>query len=427
MSDAIMSVDGLGKRYRIGCRRQASGMLREHLANAAQIAASGFGRLLRGGSTSLGVEHFWALKGVSFEVKRGEVVGIIGRNGAGKSTLLKLLSRITEPTTGRAVLRGRVGSLLEVGTGFHPELTGRENIYLSGAILGMRKSEIDAKFSDIVAFSGVERFLDTPIKRYSSGMNVRLGFAVAAHLDPEILLIDEVLAVGDVEFQKRCLGKMEEVARRGRTVLFVSHNMAAVQALCTRAVLVDGGLLAYSGATADVIGRYVQGSAESAMSANLANLKGHTAEGPIRFGSFRVLNAQGVPVNSCQSGQTVLLEIKYSSSEPLLNKACMVSLSIRKPLGDDLFACNTSVAGQALGAFPSEGTLLCRIDRWPLSPGSYIVSLRSFVNGQVSDFIDGAATIHVADGDFFGTGRLPSAHRSPVLINHSWSVQGVQR
>src|SRR5467141_1326859 len=243
MSDAIISVENLGKRYSL---RHQTGerytALRDVIANKVKSLFRSNGKSqFSGFSSQLSKEDFWALRHVSFEVQQGEVVGIIGRNGAGKSTLLKILSRITDPTEGRVRIRGRVASLLEVGTGFHPELTGRENIYLNGAILGMSRAEIRAKFDEIVSFAEVEKFLDTPVKRYSSGMYVRLAFAVAAHLEPEILIVDEVLAVGDSQFQKKCLGKMSDVAGGGRTVLFVSHNIGAVRKLCSRTILLDSG------------------------------------------------------------------------------------------------------------------------------------------------------------------------------------------
>src|SRR5882724_1962350 len=239
----IIKVQQLGKTYEIGTRKPAYGTLRDTIAAAVRAPI----KRLRGYVRP--AETIWALKDVSFEVMPGEVVGIIGRNGAGKSTLLKVLARITEPTTGRAELYGRVASLLEVGTGFHPELTGRENVYLNGAILGMSKAEIDRKFDEIVAFAELEKFLDTPVKRYSSGMYMRLAFAVASHLEPEILLVDEVLAVGDAAFQKKCLGKMEEVAKEGRTVLFVSHNMTAIRSLCRRVFWLDNGEIVETGET----------------------------------------------------------------------------------------------------------------------------------------------------------------------------------
>jgi lipopolysaccharide transport system ATP-binding protein len=245
MSDVVIRANGLGKRYLIGheSERERYVALRDVIARGARNLVRSAGDMMRGRQIIVGdeIEEFWALKDIDFEIRRGDVVGIIGRNGAGKSTLLKVLSRITEPTVGRVEIRGRIASLLEVGTGFHPELTGRENIFLNGAILGMARAEIRRKFDEIVAFAEVEKFLDTPVKRYSSGMYVRLAFAVAAHLEPEILIVDEVLAVGDAEFQKKCLGKMKDVAGGGRTVLFVSHNMGAVERLCSRGMLLEGG------------------------------------------------------------------------------------------------------------------------------------------------------------------------------------------
>ena len=261
--DVVIRAEGLGKKYVIGhaAERERYVALRDVLARSVR----NFGRttmdLLRGRPMVVGdeLEEFWALRDVNFEIRRGDVVGVIGRNGAGKSTLLKILSRITEPTEGRVTIKGRVASLLEVGTGFHPELTGRENIYLNGAILGMTHAEIRRKFDEIVAFAEVERFLDTPVKRFSSGMYVRLAFAVAAHLEPEILVVDEVLAVGDAEFQKKCLGKIGEVAGHGRTVLFVSHNMSSVQGLCSRGLLLDRGALVFDGATNETVATYLEG------------------------------------------------------------------------------------------------------------------------------------------------------------------------
>jgi lipopolysaccharide transport system ATP-binding protein len=267
-SEVVIRSEGLGKKYVIGHRRQASGY--RTLRETAVIGAKGFWRKTKTLATGSAIvagdtfEDFWALRDVSFDINRGESVGIIGRNGAGKSTLLKIFSRITEPSAGRVTIKGRVASLLEVGTGFHPELTGRENIYLNGTILGMTRKEIRRKFDEIAAFAEVEKFLDTPVKRYSSGMYVRLAFAVAAHLEPEILVVDEVLAVGDAAFQKKCLGKMGDVARAGRTVLFVSHNMGAVAQLCSKAILLEGGeVSAYSKNVSQVIGQYLSGGAES--------------------------------------------------------------------------------------------------------------------------------------------------------------------
>jgi lipopolysaccharide transport system ATP-binding protein len=258
MSDAIIKVENVGKCYRLHHEKQERyTTLRDVMTRKAKGL---FKPSIKSSQPSSSDEDFWALKDLNFEIKQGEVVGIIGRNGAGKSTLLKILSRITEPTTGRITLRGRVASLLEVGTGFHPELTGRENIFLNGAILGMRKDEIKSKFDEIVAFAEVEKFLDTPVKRYSSGMYVRLAFAVAAHLEPEILVVDEVLAVGDAEFQKKCLGKMKEVSVSGRTILLVSHNMAATQSICKRTIFLERGTVGYDGIAAEGVRKYLEAS-----------------------------------------------------------------------------------------------------------------------------------------------------------------------
>src|SRR5829696_8295834 len=259
MSEVAIRVEGVGKKYRLGARREGYKTLRDALAGAAKAPA----RVVRGlaGRNGNGADSrndFWALRDVSFELARGEVLGVIGSNGAGKSTLLKILSRITHPTTGDIEIHGRVGSLLEVGTGFHPELSGRENIYLNGAILGMPRAEVRRKFDEIVDFAGVEQFLDTPVKRYSSGMYVRLAFAVAAHLEPEILVVDEVLAVGDASFQRKCLDKMKDVGEHGRTVLFVSHNMPAITRLCDRTILLDEGRILKDGPSHQVVGTYLR-------------------------------------------------------------------------------------------------------------------------------------------------------------------------
>lgn len=253
MSEVAIRVQGLGKRYRIGARQAGGRTLREAITDVLVAPVRGVAGLLRRPSEA---ELIWALQDIDFSLQTGEVLGVIGRNGAGKSTLLKVLSRITEPTCGRVEVRGRIGSLLEVGTGFHPELTGRENIFLNGSVLGMKQREIRRKFDEIVAFSGVETFIDTPVKRYSSGMYVRLAFAVAAHMEPEILLVDEVLAVGDLAFQRKCLGKMDDVARQGRTVLFVSHNLGTIRTLCTRAILLANGRLALDGEVHEVVDAY---------------------------------------------------------------------------------------------------------------------------------------------------------------------------
>jgi len=306
VTEPVLSIERLGKRYRLRHRTDEAPYttLRDTIAGAVTAPfrwASG------AGAAAASIDDFWALRDVSFNVGAGEVVGIIGRNGAGKSTLLKILSRITEPTTGRVTLRGRVASLLEVGTGFHPELTGRENIFLNGAILGMTRQEIRRNFDSIVSFAEVERFLDTPVKRYSSGMYVRLAFAVAAHLEPDILVIDEVLAVGDAEFQKKSLGKMHDVSRGGRTVLFVSHNMAAVQALCTRAIWLDRGVVAAEGATQAVIGKYLQG----------ARPVDEVVDRPRMLGESIELRRFSVTPNPVASGGAIELSMTIGATAPV--------------------------------------------------------------------------------------------------------------
>ena len=297
MSDVAIRVEGLGKRYRIGRRTAPYRSLRESLTNAAMAPW----RRLRHGfhrtDGASGDDTIWALKDVSLEVRRGEVVGVIGRNGAGKSTLLKVLSRITEPTEGRVELNGRVGSLLEVGTGFHLELTGRENIFLNGAILGMRRAEILRKFDEIVAFAEIDKFLDTPVKHYSSGMYVRLAFAVAAHLEPEILLVDEVLAVGDAAFQKKCLGKMELVAAEGRTVLFVSHSMASVARLCPRTLLLQTGTVCVDGPSKHALARYLSDGAHSPASRVWTDVSSAPGGPVVRIVAVRVRDAAGQSVS----------------------------------------------------------------------------------------------------------------------------------
>jgi lipopolysaccharide transport system ATP-binding protein len=318
MSVAI-EADGLSKRYRLGEFEAAYGTLRESLVHA--------GRRLTGKEHRSNTQELWALDDVSFRVNEGEVLGVIGKNGAGKSTLLKVLTRITTPTTGRVEIRGRVGSLLEVGTGFHPELTGRENIYLNGAILGMKRREIQQKLPDMVEFSGVEGFLDTPVKRYSSGMYVRLAFSVAAHLEPEILLVDEVLAVGDAEFQRRCLGRMEDFGANGRTVLFVSHNMQAIAQLCDRAILMESGRIAEDGRSEHVVARYLQTSA-GAGSSRTWDLDSAPGDELARLLSVRVVDRRGETVDYADVRDPVGIELRFRVLEdgpPVVPKIKLVA------------------------------------------------------------------------------------------------------
>ncbi len=309
MSDLAIRVAALGKRYRIG-QRERYYALRDVLTRSLSAPVHWL-RNSKSANRNPGPDHIWALKDVSFEIRQGEVVGIIGRNGAGKSTLLKILSRITRPTKGRAEIHGRIGSLLEVGTGFHPELTGRENTYLNGAILGMNKAEIDRKFDQIVAFAEVEKFLDTPVKHYSSGMFVRLAFAVAAHLEPEILLVDEVLAVGDARFQRRCLNKMQDVGREGRTVLFVSHNMPAITRLCERTILLDGGGVVADGPSNQTVGLYLRSGFGTTAAREWQDLDNAPGNDIVRLRAVRVRTEEGEITEAVDIRKPVGIEMEY--------------------------------------------------------------------------------------------------------------------
>ena len=415
---SAISVENLGKQYVIAHGTGDDG-LRHALESAVRAPFQRSGS--RRESRRTRKEEFWALSEVSFSVERGEAVGIIGRNGAGKSTLLKLLSRITEPTTGMIRYRGRVASLLEVGTGFHPELTGRENIFLNAAILGMRRSEITRKFDEIVAFSEVEKFLDTPVKRYSSGMYVRLAFAVAAHLEPDIMLIDEVLAVGDATFQQKCLGKMGSVVNEGRTVLFVSHNMAAISSLCTRALLIDGGRLMRSGPPDALIEEYLSGSRMHAK-LELETREDRKGSGRLRFTRVEIRNDRAEVVERVISGQDISICLDYKTRERETLRNAVVQVKFFGVLGQPLFACLSRVSLADVLALPPDGRLVCRIPRLPLVPGIYTYTIWCEVGGNMEDFVAHAGTLSVAEGDFFGTGKLPPGTVGDFLVDHEWSV-----
>ena len=374
MSDIAIRIENLSKQYRIGARqggRSRYKSLREELVNVIQAPFRRAASLLRGQAYgAAGMERvIWALKDVSFEVRRGEVVGIIGRNGAGKTTLLKILSRITEPTEGCVELYGRVGSLLEVGTGFHPELTGRENIYLNGAILGMKRAEIERKFDEIVSFAEVEKFIDTPVKHYSSGMYVRLAFSVAAHMEPEILLVDEVLAVGDVAFQNKCLGKMESVSKQGRTVLFVSHNLGAVRRLCSRGLLLDGGRFLQDGPTEQVINQYTQDIVRKIPEYTQPEDRSKK----INLRRVTLLNAEGALKTEFEYREGVVLRIEYQVNEPV--RDCAVWAAVRTMDGTEVFVTADYDTTPALLSERGQGyysTIVRFPGRW-LNAGSYYV------------------------------------------------------
>jgi lipopolysaccharide transport system ATP-binding protein len=418
MTNAL-EVENLGKRYVIRRQSQSDGL--RHVIEAAVRAPFRWLGARRPEQPAQ-LEEFWAVKDVSFSVAHGEAVGIIGRNGAGKSTILKLLSRITEPTTGKIRYRGRMASLLEVGTGFHPELTGRENIFLNAAILGMRRSDVLKRFDEIVAFSEVERFLDTPVKRYSSGMYVRLAFGVAAHLEPDILLVDEVLAVGDAAFQQKCLGKMGSVVNEGRTILFVSHNMAAVSSLCTRAIMLVNGSLKLSSAPQEVIEAYLSQSRQDASTpfAERADRKG---AGRIRFLRATLLNGRGEPADPVASGQDMAIALDYAARDAQTLHNAAVQVKVQGPLGEALFSCLTRAALREPLTLPPKGRIVCHLPRLPLRSGVYTYTIWCTVGGILEDYIASAGTINVAEGDFFGTGRFPARDTGAFLVDHRWSVE----
>jgi lipopolysaccharide transport system ATP-binding protein len=418
MSDIVIKAENLGKSYWIG--HQTNGkyvMLRDIIVDKTKGLLSKMHR--PGRHINQNVEEFWALKEVSFEVKQGERIGIVGRNGAGKSTLLKILSRITEPTTGRLAIQGRVASLLEVGTGFHAELSGRENIYLNGAILGMSRQEIKAKFDEIVAFAEVEKFLDTPVKRFSSGMYVRLAFAVAAHLEPEILIVDEVLAVGDAEFQKKCLGKMHEVATEGRTVLFVSHNMAAVQQLCQRGLMLHQGKLIFCGTIADTVRNYI-GHVKTLTCTEVEKRKDRKGSQWLKFTKVVIYDSEGNEINRVMSGQDIFVRLYYESAKEMQNALVFVSFNLRNNQGILLTNMNSVDSGFSRLDIFQRGYFECQWPKFNLRFGEYDCNLFCSVNNDIVDWMQSAFIISVEDGDFFQTGRLGGA-QGEILIHHSWS------
>jgi lipopolysaccharide transport system ATP-binding protein len=386
---AIVKVENLSKHYRIGAAPAAYATLRESLTNALRRPFSS----LRG-KFSDSSESVWALRDVNFTVVAGEVLGIIGQNGAGKSTLLKILSRITQPTEGRAELYGRTGSLLEVGTGFHPELTGRENIYLNGAILGMTRPEIQRKFDEIVAFSELEKFLETPVKRYSSGMYMRLAFAVAAHLDPEILVVDEVLAVGDAAFQKKCLGRMRDISTEGRTVLFVSHNMAAIRSLCNRGILLANGQKAFEGPAGECVDRYMAAVTQHASNeVDLTSVRrGRGVDTTLRISKVRIVSRDGRPL--VRVGDPLEMELDFTVSDPLED----VVLGVRLLSADNvsITECRTSHSYGAIERLEAGNySVKCRIEQNILSPGLYLLNVGARCASKPLDHVTQAMTFEV--------------------------------
>ncbi len=430
MSDIAIRCEGLSKRYRIG-EQQRYKALRDVLTDAGtapfrrlrSVFGSSNGSASRNSQVATR-DSFWALNDLSFEVKHGEVVGIIGRNGAGKSTLLKILARITKPTKGQAEIHGRVGSLLEVGTGFHPELTGRENIYLNGAILGMRKAEIDRNFDEIVSFAEVDKFIDTPVKRYSSGMHVRLAFAVAAHMETEILLVDEVLAVGDAQFQKRCLGKIGDVAREGRTVLFVSHNMAAIESLCQRGILLDYARLVLDADACVVVENYLN-RVEFEPGMAITDLHDH----PNRhrgcdaiFVSVRVVKSNGEPTTHLFPGDDLIIELDLDAAVSISKPT--LGIGIDNSRGTRILSVLTHYVGCDWQKLDRPTTVKCTIPDVDLIPGRYFMSLS--VGDHYNTWMDAiphAASFSIEQNDYFGSGQLPTSDMGVVLAQSHWEFR----
>jgi len=439
MNAPAISVHNLSKRYKLGVigrhtlvdeasywwhrvrgrdPKSAMGQVGYSVTEARRVEAEGYG-----------ADEFWALKNVSFDAQQGEVIGVIGRNGAGKSTLLKILTRITEPTSGEATINGRVGSLLEVGTGFHPELTGRENIYMNGTILGMKKKEIDSKLEQIVEFSEISEFIDTPVKRYSSGMYVRLAFSVAAHLDPEILLIDEVLAVGDVGFQKKCLGKMNDVSSEGRTILFVSHNMAAIKSLCDRVILIDDGYNVMDGLPEAVTNEYLDRMSEMTQrGTGIVDLTNHPGRKKhfdrfVELTELKVLDSVGNPAEHINPLEETRIEISYKIIKEI-GAGVNFDIAFSNTSGQRVCSFATALFRTAFSLPSRKGVVTCVIPSLPLAPGRYSLSSACKVGGVATDSIRDIIFVDVDECDFFGFGKAPSPELiGNVMLDHRWEAR----
>jgi lipopolysaccharide transport system ATP-binding protein len=433
MSDTVIKVENLSKLYRIGAK-EGYKTFRETLIDSAKAPfllcrdlARKTIRPLRHAPGSMrssqSDEYIWALKDVSFEVKQGEVVGIIGRNGAGKSTLLKILSKITEPTEGRVELRGRVGSLLEVGTGFHPELTGHENVYLYGAILGMDRWEVTRKFDQIIAFAELEKFVDTPVKRYSSGMYMRLAFAVAAHLEPEILLIDEVLAVGDAAFQKKCLGKMDDVSKEGRTVLFVSHNMSAIQSLCQESILLDKGKISGCGPTNVIVGQYMSSASPTseaqAPSKNVRSIRRAKGSGIVKLTAISLKKLTGELANSFSVWEPFIVDLEFLSEDILITASFWIL--VYTSFGTIILSSFQYDSLEPVRLIHKQGIARVYIDPNSLTPGHYSLSAGVFgKNNEFYDWVEQVMTFDIQRE--FSTGQNFDERLGQTTLRYRWEV-----
>lgn len=423
---AILKAENISKQYRLG--KVGTGTLGDDLKRWWYHLRGKEDPFLKVGGVNDRIakateDYIWALRDINFEVKQGEVLGIIGKNGAGKSTLLKLLSRVTAPTTGSIKTKGRIASLLEIGTGFHPELTGRENIFMNGAVLGMTKAEIKTKLDEIIAFSGCEMYIDTPVKRYSSGMTVRLGFAVAAHLEPEILVVDEVLAVGDAEFQKKAIGKMNSLSKgEGRTVLFVSHNMSSVQSLCNRAILLENGRITFEGQTHRVISEYLKGNRESLT--DLISLEDRAGQGKILFSKL-VLGNPYSNTNTFRIGEKIGFHFDFFLRENLLTSKIRILIGVYNEKDEGIIRFDSdATASLHVDEKVTKGSISCIMeDHLNLMPGHYSVNIAIFNDGVLQDHIAGKVMFDIVNDNYLGgTKTLDDNSLSKVLYKHSWKL-----
>jgi lipopolysaccharide transport system ATP-binding protein len=428
MSDIVIKVEDVGKLYRLG--EVGTGTLSQDLKRWWAVTRGNEDPFARIGETNDRTqkgnsEYVWALKNINFEVKQGEVLGIIGRNGAGKSTLLKLLSKVTTPSTGNIKVKGRIASLLEVGTGFHPDLTGRENVFLNGAILGMTKAEVKSKFDEIVDFAGVERYIDTPVKRYSSGMYVRLAFAVAAFLEPEILIVDEVLAVGDSEFQKKCLGRMKDVSvNDGRTVLFVSHNMAAIENLCQNAIVMQNGGIFLKGEASAAILSYLSLNESKAKATTLGERKERQGDGKLKFTDVKLFDAPSKKeIFFATTGQDVILRLYIEAKNTRPIDKLLVAVGINDMLDNRISHISNELTNQFTTDLPLDLHYVdVRINRLPLNAGNYNLALYAAINNEVSDWVQNAYFFTIEAGDFYKTGKTIPSAAGNFLIDYQYSL-----
>lgn len=425
MSNIVIKATDISKQYRLGV--VGSGSLKDDIGRFFAKITGKEDPTLKIGQVNdrtqkADSDYVWALRNINFEVRKGEILGIIGKNGAGKSTLLKILSKITAPTTGSIKVRGRIASLLEVGTGFHAELTGRENVYLNGAILGMRREEVTRKLDEIIDFAGIARYIDTPVKRYSSGMTVRLGFAVAAHLEPEILVVDEVLAVGDAEFQKKAIGKMQDVSRDGgRTVLFVSHNMASIQNLCTRCVVLENGETTFEGNTNEAIDYYLQGG-QALQAIPLEERTDRNGNGWLKVTKIELTDTSGKPISAVQAGGSCILNFYYESTidDKEILKDIIPGILIKNGYDISVSLHHSRLIGKKFSFDKTKQKFSIHIQKLMLVPSIYSITYSLVAQGIYLDGLSNAMDLEVLDNDFYGYGEIPPDSHGLLLLDANW-------